>query len=53
MQGFTVKVKAKQHHERKMTSDEYQEHLKMCKRGASKTKNGKRYNRRDKYPTRW
>lgn len=42
MKKMTIKVKPKQHHKAKMTSDELQEHLKMIHNGASKTKNKKK-----------
>ena len=42
-------IQPKQHHESKMTPDELQEHLKMCRNGASSTKNGKRYIRKPKH----
>ncbi len=42
-------IQPKQHHESKMTPDELQEHLKMCRSGASATKNGKRYIRKPKH----
>ena len=42
-------IQPKQHHASKMTPDELQEHLKMCRNGASMTKNGRSYQRRPKY----
>lgn len=42
-------IKRKQHHELPMTKEELQEHLKMKRRGASQTKNGKAYTRRNKH----
>lgn len=42
-------IQPKQHHESKMTPNELQEHLKMCRNGASSTKNGKRYIRKPKH----
>lgn len=42
MKKMTIKVKPKQHHEAKMTSDELQSHLKMIRNGASMTRNKKR-----------
>lgn len=44
-----IKIQLKQHHESKMTPEELQEHLKMCRNGASTTKNGKRYVRKPKH----
>lgn len=46
---FTIKIKPKQHHQSRMTSEELQEYLKMCKTGSSQTKNGKRYTRKQKH----
>lgn len=42
-------IQPKQHHESKMTPEELQEYLKMCRNGASSTKNGKRYIRKPKH----
>lgn len=42
-------IQPKQHHESKMTPNELQEYLKMCRNGASATKNGKRYIRKPKH----
>lgn len=47
-----IKIQPKQHHESKMTPEELQEHLKMCRNGASATKNGKRYIRKPKHDKR-
>lgn len=47
-----LKIQPKQHYQAKMTPDELQEHLKMCRSGASKTKNGKAYSRKDKHKKR-
>ena len=44
-----IKIKVKQHYQAKMTAEELQEHLKMKRSGASKTKNGKAYQRRPKH----
>ena len=44
-----IKVQPKQHYQAKMTPDELQEHLKMCRIGSSKTKNGKAYQRHSKH----
>lgn len=44
-----IKIQLKQHHESKMTPEELQEYLKMCRNGASTTKNGKRYVRKPKH----
>lgn len=49
MQTITIKIQPKQHHEAKMSPEELQEYLKMCRRGASATKNGKAYKRRSKH----
>lgn len=38
MKTYKVVVQPKQHYQAKMTSDELQEHLKMCRLGASRTK---------------
>lgn len=46
---MTIVVKPKQHHEAKMAPDELQEYLKMCRTGASTTKNGKAYRRKEKH----
>ena len=46
---MNIIIQPKQHHESKMTHDELQEHLKMCRNGASTTKNGKRYIRKPKH----
>ena len=42
-------IQPKQHHESKMTPDELQEYLKMCRCGASATKNGRAYQRKPKH----
>ena len=42
-------IKPKQHYQCKMSPNELQEHLKMKRRGASSTKNGRHYQRRDKH----
>ena len=42
-------IQPKQHHESKMTPDELQEYLKMCRSGTSATKNGRAYQRKPKY----
>ena len=47
-----LKIQPKQHYQAKMTPDELQEHLKMCRSGTSKTKNGKAYSRKDKHKKR-
>ena len=52
MKSMKIKIQPKQHHEMKMTSEELQEHLKMLRRGASMTKNGKAYQRRPKHKNR-
>ena len=44
-----IKIQLKQHHESKMTPEELQEYLKMCRNGTSSTKNGKRYIRKPKH----
>ena len=44
-----IKIQPKQHYQAKMTPDELQEHLKMCRIGSSKTKNGKAYQRHPKH----
>lgn len=44
-----IKIQPKQHHESKMTPEELQEYLKMCRNGASSTKNEKRYVRKPKH----
>ena len=44
-----IVIQRKQHHELPMTKEELQEHLKMKRRGASKTKNGKAYTRKNKH----
>ena len=44
-----IKIQPKQHYQSKMTHEELQEHLKMLRRGASTTKNGKAYQRRPKH----
>lgn len=38
MKTYKVVVQPKQHYQTKMTPDELQEHLKMCRLGASRTK---------------
>lgn len=40
-----IKIQPKQHYQAKMTPEELQAHLKMKRSGASKTKNGKAYQR--------
>lgn len=42
-------VKVKQFYERKMSSEELQEYLKMKRSGSSTTKNGKAYSRKEKH----
>lgn len=44
-----IKIQPKQHYQSKMTPDELQEYLKMCRTGASATKNGRAYKRHPKY----
>jgi len=44
-----IKIQPKQHYQAKMTSEELQAHLQMKRSGASKTKNGKAYQRRPKH----
>lgn len=44
-----IVIQPKQHHELPMTKEELQEHLKMKRRGASQTKNGKAYTRHNKH----
>ena len=44
-----IKIQPKQHYQAKMTPEELQEHLKMKRSGASKTNNGKAYQRRPKH----
>ena len=46
---MNIIIQPKQHYESKMTPEELQEHLKMCRNGASTTKNGKRYIRKPKH----
>lgn len=46
--AFSIKVKAEPL-KRKMDSEELQAYLKMCKSGASQTKNGKAYRRKEKH----
>lgn len=43
-----IVIQPKQHHELPMKKEELQEHLKMKRRGASQTKNGKAYTRKKK-----
>ena len=45
-------IQPKQHHESKMTPNELQKHLKMCRNGASATKNGRAYQRKPKHSKR-
>ena len=47
--SIKIKIQPKQHYQAKMTPDELQEHLKMCRLGSSKTKNGKAYQRYPKH----
>ena len=49
VKNMKIKIQPKQHYQAKMTSEELQEHLKMKRSGASKTKNGKAYQRRPKH----
>lgn len=44
-----IKIQPKQHHESKMTPEELQEYLKMCRNGSSTTKNGRAYQRKPKH----
>ena len=44
-----IVIQPKKHHELPMKKEELQEHLKMKRRGASKTKNGKAYTRKNKH----
>lgn len=44
-----IVIQPKQHHELPMTKEELQEHLKMKRRGASQTKNGKAYTPHNKH----
>ena len=55
MKTYKVVVQPKQHYQAKMTPDELQEHLKMCRLGASrtKTKKGKRLQAETKHPKRY
>lgn len=53
MKKMTVTIKLKQHYQSKMSPEELQEHLKMKRNGASTTKNGKLYKRKDKYNKKW
>lgn len=38
MNSYKITIQPKQHYQAKMMPDELQEHLKMCRRGASRTK---------------
>lgn len=49
MKQIKIAVQPKQHYQTKMTTDELQEHLKMCRTGASATKNGRAYQRHPKH----
>ena len=55
MKTYKVVVQPKQHYQSKMTPDELQEHLKMCRLGASrtKTKEEKRRQAETKYHKRY
>ena len=55
MKTYKVVVQPKQHYQAKMSPDELQEHLKMCRLGASrtKTKKGKRLQAETKHPKRY
>ena len=44
-----IKIQPKQHYQSKMAPDELQEYLKMCRTGASATKNGRVYRRHPKH----
>jgi hypothetical protein len=49
VKNMKIKIQPKQHYQAKMTSEELQAHLQMKRSGASKTKNGKAYQRRPKH----
>lgn len=49
MKTTTITIQPKQHYQSKMTTDELQEYLKMCRTGASATKNGRAYKRHPKH----
>lgn len=53
MAKITIKIQPKQHYQAKMTPDELQAHLKMKRNGASTTKNGKKYTRKEKHKTKY
>ena len=55
METYKGTFQPKQHYQAKMTPDELQEHLKMCRLGASrtKTKKGKRLQAETKHPKRY
>ena len=55
MKTYKVVVQPKQHYQAKMTPDELQEHLKMCRLGASRTKSKeeKRRQAETKHPKRY
>lgn len=47
-----ITIKTKPHHKSKMTPEELQSHLNEMRRGASVTKNGKAYCRKQKHKNR-
>ena len=49
MKTTTITIQPKQHYQSKMAPDELQEYLKMCRTGASATKNGRAYKRHPKH----
>lgn len=49
MKKMAIKIQPKQHYQSKMDSEELQSYLKMKRSGASKTKNGKAYQRHAKH----
>lgn len=53
MKKMTITIQPKQHHKSKMTAEELQEYLKMVRLGASTTKNGRAYKRREKHAKRF
>lgn len=53
MKKMTITIKPKQHYQSKMTPEELQAHLKMKRNGASTTKNGKAYKRKEKNNKKW
>lgn len=55
MKTYKVVVQPKQHYQAKMSPDELQEHIKMCRLGASRTKSKeeKRRQAETKHPKRY